>query len=367
MAKKLQDSRDDVLEAAIARIRDSIPVVMVEDDQEDMGSLTTGSIAVDSVTQCGGFPRGRVTEVSGWEASGKTTLALEAAAQCQRIGGYVVFIDSEWALDRPYATKLGFDTYDQRKCLYTQPETFEDAAEIAQTMVDTGKVDLMVLDSVSALMPADAEGESQTIKLNEAMGKRARMMSVWMPKLIQQARRGKTAIVLINQLRDVIHANTFLAKFGDKTTTSGGKAVRFYASLRLEATQRRKGSVKRAAVDPISGKEIDLPVGNEHSIKCAKNKVGASNREAPFFIRYDEHLDLWGVDNIQSLLDMSVVQGHIIQKSAGFFDFGDGRQLKGEAKAHKFLLESPEVCAALATKLGLDWANYAPPGREKKA
>jgi recombination protein RecA len=356
MAKK---KTEDEIAQAIAAIRKSIPTAFVAEDEEDLGALTTGSIAADAVTMCNGFPRGRITELSGWEASGKTTLSISAAARCQRAGGFVTFLDVEWALDRQYARALGFDTYDETKCLYVQPRTFEEAAEISQTMIQTGRADLVILDSVSALMPEVKDAEEAKVALREAMGNRARMMSVWLPQLVQQARRGTTAVVLINQLREVIHSNPFLAKFGEKTTTSGGKAVRFYSSMRLEATLRRKGSLKRKADDPLTGKEIEVPVGNEHTIKAHKTKVGCAHREAPFWVRYDPTLNYWGIDNIQTLLDMGVASELIEAKSGGYFEY-EGQRFKGEETAHKFLLDTPAACEALALKLGVDWSQYAP-------
>jgi recombination protein RecA len=187
-------------------------------------------------------------------------------------------------------------------------------------------------------------------------------MSSWLPRLVQTARESDRhpAIVLINQLRHVIPTNQFAARFGPKFTTTGGVAIRFYSSIRLQMAQVRKGYISRTAQDPFRpGKDVEISVASEHKIEADKNKVGAAFREAPVWIRYDEQLGIYGIDNIQTLLDMAVTRELVSEKKGGIFTF-DEVKVKGEEAAHEFLANSPEWCERLAQGLQLDWSNYAP-------
>jgi recombination protein RecA len=350
---------------ALSKLKKSQPEALYDpNNQPDLGVVSTGSIAVDAVTVCGGFPRGRITEVSGWESSGKTTLLLAAIAALQREGGTAVFLDMERALDMDFAARIGCN-FDQKKYgFYFQPDTLEGAAEVVETMIETGAADLVAVDSVSALIPKSVtEGE---VMDKEAIALRARLIHTWIPRLVTTARRGSSAVVLINQLREVIPTNTWAARFGPKTKTSGGSAMRFWPSLRLQTRMVRKGNQTRSAADPFRvDKEIDIPVANEHAVESDKNKVGSAYREAPFWIRYDDVLNLWGVDNLWTLMDMSIATGTIKKKAGGYFEV-EGTQVRGTDLVHKMLLETPEIAQKLADTLGLNWKLYAPHRPELK-
>lgn len=354
-------------ERAMASVRKAMPDAFVLEDKQDYGVLTTGSIAADFVTVCGGFPRARVTEISGFEASGKTTLVLAAIARAQAAGLHVTYLDPEQALDPTYARRLGVDLDDPAKGLFIQPSTFEETARAAEAFITEDATDILAIDSVSAMLPeCTMEGDIGNL---EAIGLRARHMSAWVPRLIQSTRRSvrKPAVLLVNQLRMVVPKTPFEARFGAKTTTTGGMALRFYASMRVEMKQVRRGVIKREADDPFRpGKEVEIPVASEHEVKTTKNKVGEAYRDAPVWIRYDEKLDIYGIDNVQTLLSMAHAKGVIEANRAGFYKIGE-KSVRGEAGAHEYLAKSPEVCAGLAAELGLNWANYAPPGTYGKA
>jgi recombination protein RecA len=336
------------------------PMILRDTEGDNFGSLTTGSIAADAVTVCGGFPRARVSEVSGMEASGKTTLALSAAVRAVLAGLHVSYLDFEQALDFEFAGKLGLSFDDPEKAVYLKPKSFEEGAEACHQLIMEEHSDLIIFDSVSAMIPQKVfEGD---IADDEAVAMRARKMSAYMPRLVQSARESNRhpAVVLINQLRHTIPTSTFAARFGAKTTTSGGVAIRFFSSLRMEMKQVRKGYITRKAEDPFRpGKETEIPVANEHSVDCTKNKVGAAYRDAPLWIRYDDVLNLWGIDNVSTLLDMAVAANLIEKKSSGIYKL-DGQTVKGAEDAHARLLGMPELCTQLAKDLGLDWTNYSP-------
>lgn len=331
-----------------------------EDGSPDYGAVTTGSMAADYVSNCGGFPRARITEVSGWEASGKTTLGLSACARAVAALEHVTYIDIEQAMDFDYAKAQGVDFLERNKALYLNPNTFEETIVAIDEVIEHEASDLIVLDSVSALIPKRIfDGD---IDAQEGIAERARMLSRWLPRLIQQARskERKPAIVMINQLRDKIPGSPFEARFGPKTVTSGGNAIRFYSSLRMEMTQVRKGFIKREAEDPFRpGKVCEIPVANEHRVKVNKNKVGSAYQDAPVWIRYDDRLNLWGIDNVQTLLDMACSLNTFEKRAGGYFVIEEAK-LKGEEAAHEYLLRNPEICARAAATLKLDWNNYRP-------
>lgn len=347
------------LSKAIASIKKKVPsaIPITDKDGAGQGVISTGSIAVDAATIVGGFPRGRVIEVSGMEASGKTTLAMQAAARCQAIGQFVTYIDPEMAMDREFASKIGYDPNDEKTTLFLQPETFEDTVSIVNDIVSTGANDLVIVDSISALLPRKS---IEAAELSEAVALRARMMSIWLPRLNQLARKGRSAVVLINQMRQIVPGNAFEARVGEKTTTTGGWAIRFYSSLRLGMKRVRKGSLTRSASDPYDvDKVIEVPVGNEHHVEVIKNKVGAAYRDAPFWIRYDEVAGVWGIDNLQTLFDMAMAQEIIQHKGGGNYVI-DETTVRGENQAYQRLLDQPEYCRRLAEQLGIDWSAYEP-------
>ncbi|MCU0249035.1 MAG: recombinase RecA [Vicinamibacterales bacterium] len=277
-------------------------------------SIPTGAVSLDLALGIGGMPRGRVVEIFGPESSGKTTLALQLIAEAQKLGGMAAFVDAEHALDAGYAQKLGVDL---DNLLVSQPDNGEQALEIVEVLVRSGGVDVVVVDSVAALVPrAEIEGE-----MGEAqMGLQARLMSQALRKLTGVVSKSKTSLVFINQLREKIGV-----MFGSPETTTGGRALKFYASVRLDI--RRIASIK----------DGDMVVGGRVRVKVVKNKVAPPFREAEFDILYGE-----GISKQGDLLDLAVDR-KIVEKSGTWFSFGGERLGQGRENAKQFLKENPAV------------------------
>ena len=284
--------------------------------------IPTGSIGLDAALGVGGIPRGRVSEIFGPESSGKTTLALHVIAQAQKTGGLAAFIDAEHALDPEYCAKLGVQVDD---LLVAQPDNGEQALEIAETLIRSGSVDVVVIDSVAALVPrAELEGEMG----DASVGLQARLMSQALRKLTGIVSKSKTSVIFINQIREKIGV-----MFGNPETTSGGRALKFYASVRLDI--RRIGAIK-------SGEEV---VGNRTKVKVVKNKVAAPFRIAEFDILYGE-----GISKAGELLDLGL-EHRLVSKSGTWLSFGDSRLGQGRENARSFLKEHPEVVSEIEQKL----------------
>jgi recombination protein RecA len=291
-------------------------------------AISTGSIAVDHAIGIGGVPYGRVVEVYGPESSGKTTLALSVVAQAQRRGGIAAFIDAEHALDAEYARKLGVDI---DNLLVSQPDNGEQALEIAEMLVRSGSVDVVVVDSVAALVPkAELEGEMG----DSHVGLQARLMSQALRKLTAIVSKSKTCLIFINQIREKIGV-----MFGNPETTTGGRALKFYASVRIDI--RRIASLKE-------GEEV---TGSRSKVKVVKNKVAAPFRQAEFDIDYGE-----GISRMGELVDLGV-EHKMIVKSGAWYSYGDLRLGQGRENAKQFLRENPdladEIEAKIREKLGL--------------
>ncbi len=289
---------------------------------KDVQAVSTGSISLDIALGVGGLPRGRIVEIYGPESSGKTTLALHAVAEAQKAGGICAFIDAEHALDVGYARKLGVRTDD---LLISQPDTGEQALEIAETLVRSGAVDVLVIDSVAALVPrAELEGE-----MGDAhMGVQARLMSQALRKLTGTISKSQTIVIFINQIRMKIGV-----MFGNPETTTGGNALKFYATLRLDI--RRIGAIK-------DGEQV---IGNRTRVKVVKNKVAPPFKEVEFDIMYGA-----GISKEGDLLDLAA-QENIVEKSGAWFSFGGERIGQGREQAKLFLKEHPEALQQIEGKL----------------
>jgi recombination protein RecA len=290
--------------------------------------ISTGSISVDSALGVGGVPRGRIIEIFGPESSGKTTLALHVIAEAQRAGGIAAFVDAEHALDPGYAKKLGVDT---ENLLVSQPDCGEQALEITNALVASGSIDLIVVDSVAALVPkAELEGEMG----DSFMGLHARLMSQAMRKLTGALSRANTCLVFINQVREKIGV-----VFGNPETTTGGRALKFYSSVRMEV--RRTATLK----------DGDKAFGNRTKIKVVKNKVASPFREAEVDIIYGE-----GISREGDLIDLGAEQG-VIEKSGSWFSFQNERIGQGRDNVRVFLKDHAElrdkIDGALRQKIGL--------------
>ena len=288
----------------------------------DIPVISTGSIALDRAMGIGGFPRGRVVEVYGPESSGKTTLALHAVANAQRQGGIAAFIDAEHALDEAYARRLGVNC---DELLVSQPDTGEQALEIADMLLRSGAIDVIVIDSVAALVPrAEIEGE-----MGDAhMGLQARLMSQALRKLTGTIGKTNTCLIFINQIRMKIGI-----VFGNPETTTGGNALKFYASVRLDI--RRMGAIK-------NGQDV---VGNRTKVKVVKNKMAPPFKEAEFDIMYGE-----GISTIGDLIDIGV-EASIVEKSGAWYSFNGERIGQGRENAKNFLKDNPDILATLSQRV----------------
>ncbi|MCL5799085.1 MAG: recombinase RecA [Gammaproteobacteria bacterium] len=319
--------RKKALEQAIQQIerqfgKGSVMRLGAEAAPVDVTVLPTGSIALDAALGVGGLPRGRVVEIYGPESSGKTTLTLHVIAEAQKQGGVAAFIDAEHALDPGYARKLGVRVDD---LLISQPDTGEQALEIADMLVRSGGIDIVVIDSVAALTPrAEIEGEMG----DSHVGLQARLMSQALRKLTAVIKRSNTLVIFINQIRMKIGV-----MFGNPETTTGGNALKFYASVRLDI--RRIGTVKR-------GDEV---VGNETRVKVVKNKVAPPFRQAEFEILYDR-----GISREGEVLDLGVEAG-LVEKSGAWYSVRGERIGQGRDNARQYLIEHPDLSETLAAEL----------------
>ena len=315
------------LELAVTQIekqfgKGSIMKLGTGDVTDDVQAVSTGSLALDLALGVGGLPRGRVVEIFGPESSGKTTLCLHAIAETQKAGGSAAFIDAEHALDVSYAKKLGVQTDD---LLVAQPDTGEQALEIAETLVRSGAIDLVVVDSVAALVPrAEIEGEMG----DSHMGLQARLMSQALRKLTGAISKSLTTVIFINQIRMKIGV-----MFGNPETTTGGNALKFYSSVRLDI--RRIESIK-------DGQEV---TGSRVRVKVVKNKTAPPFRQAEFDIMFAE-----GVSKVGELIDLGV-EKKIVDKAGAWYSFREERLGQGREAAKAFLKENPETAADIETKI----------------
>jgi len=285
-------------------------------------AISTGALNLDAAIGIGGMPRGRISEIYGPESSGKTTICLQVIANAQRAGGIAAFIDAEHALDVNYARKLGVDV---DNLLVSQPDTGEQALEIAEVLIRSNAVDVVVVDSVAALVPrAEIEGEMG----DSHVGLQARLMSQALRKLTGAVNRSNTAVIFTNQMREKVGV-----MFGNPETTSGGKALKFYASVRLDI--RRIGAIK-------DGQDV---IGNRTRVKVVKNKCAPPFRQAEFDILYNE-----GVSHHALLVDLGV-ENRIIDKSGSWFSYGDLRLGQGKENAKQFLIENPDIAREIEGRL----------------
>jgi recombination protein RecA len=344
---KLSDERRKALNLAMSQIektcgKGAIMRMGTDAPRVRVDAISTGAINLDAAIGVGGIPRGRVTEIFGPESSGKTTLALHVVSHAQRAGGAAAYIDAEHALDVEYARKLGVDI---DNLLVSQPDTGEQALEITEILVRSGAVDVIVVDSVAALVPkAEIEGEMG----DSHMGLQARLMSQALRKLAGAINRSRCSVVFINQLREKIGV-----MFGNPETTTGGRALKFYASVRLD--MRRIGPVK----------ERDVVIGNHVRVKVVKNKVAPPFRQAEFDIMFDE-----GISHESLLVDIAAEAG-IIDKSGAWYAYGKERIGQGRENAKLYLKDHPELAAEIEVKvkdlLGMKPGAAAAPDEEAAA
>jgi recombination protein RecA len=338
----MEDQKSKALTAALAQIekqfgKGSIMKMGEAQIANDLSVVSTGSLGLDIALGVGGLPRGRVVEIYGPESSGKTTLCLQVVAQVQKAGGVAAYIDAENALDPVYAGKLGVSVGD---LLISQPDTGEQALEIADMLVRSGGVDIIVIDSVAALVPkAEIEGEMG----DQLPGLQARLMSQALRKLAGNIKRAGTLVIFINQIRMKIGV-----MFGNPETTTGGNALKFYASVRLDI--RRIGSIKK-------GEEV---VGNETRVKVVKNKVAPPFREALFDILYGE-----GISREGEIIELGV-NNKIVEKSGAWYAYNGEKIGQGKDNAREFLREHPEIASEIENKVR-EAVGIPPPNRSPHA
>jgi recombination protein RecA len=323
----MDDNKSKALAAALSQIekqfgKGSIMRLGDSDIARDIQVVSTGSLGLDIALGVGGLPRGRVVEIYGPESSGKTTLTLSVIAEMQKLGGTAAFIDAEHALDPQYASKLGVDI---EQLLISQPDNGEQALEIADMLVRSGSVDVVVVDSVAALVPkAEIEGEMG----EPQMGLQARLMSQALRKLTANIKRSNTLVIFINQIRMKIGV-----MFGNPETTTGGNALKFYASVRIDI--RRIGSIKK-------GEEV---IGSETRAKVVKNKVAPPFRNAEFDILYGD-----GISREGEIIELGVTH-RIVEKSGAWYTYGKDRIGQGKDNVREYLKEHPEVAQEIESKI----------------
>lgn len=320
------EKRQKAIEMALAQIERQFgkgSIMRMGDERGvDIAVVRSGSLSIDAALGVGGYPCGRVVEIYGPESSGKTTVALHAIAEAQKAGGTAAFIDAEHAMDAEYAENLGVQLDD---LLVSQPDSGEQALEIAEVLVRSGAVDILVIDSVAALVPrAELEGEMG----DSHVGLQARLMSQALRKLTGIVSKSKTCLIFINQIREKIGV-----MFGNPETTTGGRALKFYSSIRMDI--RRIGAIK----------EGDQNVGNRTKAKIVKNKMAPPFREAEFDIMFGK-----GISREGELLDLAV-KNKIVDKSGSWFSYGDERLGQGRESAKRFLDENPEVAEKIGQRV----------------
>ncbi|MBW8744888.1 MAG: recombinase RecA [Sphingomonas sp.] len=326
--------RQKALDAALAQIDRAFgkgsAMKLGSREKIEIEAISTGSLGLDIALGIGGLPRGRIVEIYGPESSGKTTLALHAIAEAQKAGGTAAFIDAEHALDPAYAKKLGVDI---DNLIVSQPDTGEQALEITDTLVRSNAIDVLVIDSVAALVPrAEIEGEMG----DSHVGLQARLMSQALRKITGSISRSRTLVIFINQIRMKIGV-----MYGNPETTTGGNALKFYASCRLDI--RRTGQIK----------DRDDIVGNTTRVKVVKNKVAPPFKQVEFDIMYGE-----GISKVGEILDLGVKAG-MVEKSGAWFSYDSIRIGQGRENAKIYLRENPEVCARLEKAIRSNTADVA--------
>ena len=324
--EKINQEKQKVLQLTLDKIEKNFGkgtiMKMGDDAIEDIPYIESGSIGIDIALGIGGYPKGRVVEVFGPESSGKTTLAIHAIAEAQKAGGIAAFIDAEHAFDRFYAEHLGVDI---ENLLISQPDTGEQALEITDHLIRSGAIDIIVIDSVAALTPrAEIEGEMGESK----MGLQARLMSQALRKLTSNISKTKTCVIFINQLREKIGV-----MFGNPETTTGGNALKFYSSVRIDV--RRIGQIKE-------GEDV---VGNRTRVKIVKNKIAPPFKKVEFDLMFG-----LGISRTGEIIDLAV-DNNIIQKSGSWFSYGETKLGQGREAVKKLMLDNPELSEEITGKI----------------
>jgi recombination protein RecA len=331
-AQKEKDLKNALTQIERSYGKGAIMRMGVDGPRQQVDAISTGSLNLDAAIGVGGVPRGRIAEIYGPESSGKTTICLQCIANAQRNGGIAAFIDAEHALDVAYARRLGVDV---DNLLVSQPDTGEQALEIAEVLIRSNAIDIVVIDSVAALVPrAEIEGEMG----DSHVGLQARLMSQALRKLTGAVNRSLTTVIFTNQIREKVGV-----MFGSPETTSGGRALKFYASLRLDI--RRIGAIK-------DGQDV---IGNRTRVKVVKNKVAPPFRQAEFDILYNE-----GVSHLALLIDLGA-EHEIIDKAGAWYSYGELRLGQGKENSKQFLAENPDVAEEIEARVKVALGLVKPP------
>lgn len=343
--------------AAIKFLTEQIPTAFVSTDAPvETERISTGSLAIDHITG-GGFPRGKVAELFGPPGSGKTTLAATCCAKAQASGLYPVYIDLENGLDRPYAEKIGFDVsaaLTGQNGLYIMPRTFEETLTILQTMVEDAQADIVFVDSVAGLVPEAAFN----LKITEIgqLGQQARLMSAALPKMAHILRDRRTSLVFVNQVRANIDTSwTPNPGARPQTKSQGGWALYHWSAMRLELKQKTRVAkyIERASLTDPKARPDKIPTASLHSAHTFKNKTNAPYQTIEFFIRYDQASDAWGIDNLQTLIDIARQKGVIEAKGGGYFLYKGAEEMnvRTEAAIYEWFATHPAAIAELRVVL----------------
>lgn len=322
---------------------------------EELQGISTGSLAINRILgKVGGFPRKRLTEVLGWESSGKTTLCIQACAQAQKQGLHATYIDTERTVDLEHAKLSGFEYEDPEKGAYLTPRTLEEVFTIVEGLVCEVKSDLIIVDSVAAMVPQSVMDSKM-----EEMGpiaSRARLLSDKLPRIANIVSQNNVALVFVNQLRLKIETGWSPHRGKPQEQSPGGSALRFYASLRLQLKQIKKNQTVKKAVDPVSGKEIDIPIQGLHNAYAFKNKVSDPYQDTDFYIRFDPDNGVYGIDNLQTIIDAAKAQEIIAAKSGGHMRYDSPTKdlsfkVQGEYPLYHHLLNNPDTVGEIREAL----------------
>lgn len=323
------------------------------DWSEELEGISTGSLAINRILgKVGGFPRGRISEVFGWESSGKTTVGLSACVTAQKNKLHATYIDMERGLDLGFAEMVGFDYKDPEKGAYLAPRSFEAAVQLISGLVEEVKSDIILVDSVAAMIPqAEIDGALEDVS---PIAARARLLSSFLPKVAERVSREKVALVFINQMRMKVETGWSPNRGRPQEQSSGGSALRFYSSLRLDLKQIKKNVSVKKEMDPVSGKDIEVPIQGLHSATAIKNKVTDPYLTTDFYIRFDKENGIYGIDNLQTIIDAAVTQDIIKKKAGGHMSYTSAAhnfRLQGDNQLYLHLLNTPEVTTEIRQAL----------------
>jgi len=330
-------------------------VVSAYEWTEELQGISTGSLAINRILgKVGGFPRGRMTEVLGWESSGKTTLCIQACATAQKQGLHATYLDTERTVDLEHAKLAGFEYEDSEKGAYMTPRTLEEVFTIIEGLILEVRSDLIVVDSVAAMVPQSVMDS----KMDEMgpIASRARLLSDKLPRIANIASQNKVALVFVNQMRMKIETGWSPNRGKPQEHSPGGSALRFYSSLRLQLKQVKKNQTVKKVLDPVSGKEIEVPIQGLHNAYAFKNKVSDPYQDTDFYIRFDTDNQIYGIDNLQTIIDAAKSQDIILSKSGGHMRYesptkGLSFKVQGEYPLYHHMLNSPDAVAEIREAL----------------